>query len=314
MPASALDFARLKQRVCLHQVLLAKGLTGALRPRGSRLIGPCPVHGGDNPRAFVADLGRNLWHCFTRCQGGGDVVELVRRLDHLSYRETARYLARLAQEPVAVDGPRAAAGPGPFRPFIRQLALDSATPWLARKGIAPATAAGFEAGAYHGRGFLDACIGVRLHDPAGQPLGYAGRRLDKHAIARYGKWKLPRGLPKRHLLYGVHHAAAGRHHGLVVVECPWGVMRLAQLGVPAVALLGTQLSPAQHQLLQQFPRVVLMLDGDPAGRDATVRLFQRLGQSVHTQWVYLPAGHDPDDLDDSALAALVPSFSNRSLP
>jgi DNA primase len=305
MPASTLDFARLKQRVSLAQVLTAKGLTGALKQRGSRLIGPCPVHGGDNPRAFVADLGNNLWHCFTRCQGGGDVVELVRRLDHLSYRETARYLARLAQEPLAVDGPRAADGPGPFRPFIRRLALDPATPWLAHKGISPATAARFEAGAYHGCGFLEACIGVRLHDPDGQPLGYAGRRLDTQTIARSGKWKLPRGLPKRHLLYGVHRAVAGRHHGIAVVECPWGVMRLAQLGVPAVALLGTQLSPAQHQLLRQYPRVVLMLDGDPAGRTATVTLLQRLGQSVHTQCVYLPTGYDPDDLDDSPLAALV---------
>jgi len=145
---------------------------------------------------------------------------------------------------------------------------------------------------------------VRLLDPAGQPLGYAGRRLDKQAVARYGKWKLARGLPKRHLLYGFHHAA-GQHHGLAVVECPWGVMRLAQLRIPAVALLGTQLSPAQHQLVRQYPRVLLMLDGDPAGRDATARLFHRLRHFVDTQCVYLPAGHDPDDLDDSALAALV---------
>jgi hypothetical protein len=226
-------------------------------------------------------------------------------MDHLSYRQSACYLAALAQQPSAQGAWRAAPAPGPFRPFTRRLGLDPCAPWLAHKGIAPATAARFEAGAYPGRGFLASCIGVRLHDPAGQPLGYAGRRLDPQAIARYGKWKLPRGMPKQHLLYGFHYSARPDLQGLVLVEGPWAVMRLAQLGVPAVALLGTQLSPAQHQLLRALPQLTLMLDGDQAGRAATERLFHLLRDTLHTQRIYLPADHDPDDLDDASLSALM---------
>ncbi len=71
-------FSHLKRRVSIEAVLNAEGLATSLKRRGQRLVGPCPVHGGDNPQAFVVDLARDLWYCFTRCQGGGDVVELVR--------------------------------------------------------------------------------------------------------------------------------------------------------------------------------------------------------------------------------------------
>jgi DNA primase len=104
------------------------------------------------------------------------------------------------------------------------------------------TARTFEAGAYYGRGFLQGCIGVRFHDPSGHPIGYAGRRLDCDQARTYGKWKLPPGLPKRLILYGFHRIVNLSDRPLCIVEGTWGVMRLHQIGVPAVALLGLYLS------------------------------------------------------------------------
>ena len=92
-----LDFRRLKRQIGIEQVLQAHGLLGSFRQRGERLVGPCPLHGGDNPRAFVVSRSNDLWYCFTGCRAGGDVVELVRRLLRLSYSETAHYLASLAE-------------------------------------------------------------------------------------------------------------------------------------------------------------------------------------------------------------------------
>ena len=48
-----LDFNNLKRTVSIHQVLTARGLASNLRACAGRLVGPCPLHGGDNPRAFV---------------------------------------------------------------------------------------------------------------------------------------------------------------------------------------------------------------------------------------------------------------------
>lgn len=301
MIPSHLDFKRLKQAVTVEQVLADRGLLDHLRRRGSRLVGPCPLHGGDNPTAFVVDGTKNIWQCFTGC-AGGDVVEIARRLTDGTFAGAAHYLAQLAGSPVELVPPdrRRATRRRPqrFQPFTRRLPLDPTAPFLVRKGITQQTARLFQVGAYHGSGMLSGCIGLRLLDPHGQPLGYAGRRLDPVDVNTRGKWVFPPRLPKSTLLYGYFQARYLLHQGVVVVECPWGVLRVTQLGIPAVALLGTSLSPRQRRLLIKLPKVVLLLDGDRAGRRATSSISAQLPNALP---VDLPDGLDPDDLTDESL-------------
>jgi DNA primase len=299
MPPSALAFSHLKRLVSIEQVLTARGIIASLKPRGQRLIGPCPVHHGDHPQAFVVDRAKDLWYCFTQCGGGGDVVALVQRMDHCSYRQVARYLAALAQRSTTPPRAEARAPHRTYQPYTRTLRLDPHAPLLAQKGIRAHTARHFEAGGYPGPGFLQGCVAIRLHDPHGRPLGYAGRRLDPVQARHAGKWKFPPGLPKRELLYGFHRLPAPLPQGLAVVECPWGVMRLAQIGIPAVALLGIHLSRPQRELLRRASPIVLMLDGDPAGRAASRQIADTLNPytAAPVHRIDLPLGLDPDDLE-----------------
>ena len=304
-----LNFQYLKRAVPIEAVLHDKGLSTLVKKRGDQLFGPCPVHGGDNPRAFVVSLKKNLWHCFTQCDAGGDIVDLVRRLDGKTYRQTAQYLASL---PHALPGPSVTSNglsfKKPFRPFTMRLPLNGSITWLKKKGITTETARRFDAGLYQGTGFLNECIGLRLHDLQGRPIGYAGRRLNTEQIKQYGKWKFPHGLPKRDLLYNFHRVRSHLHKGLVVVEGPWGVMRLAQFHIPAVALLGIHLSHTHHDILDKLPKVILMLDGDRAGKEAMVRIRKTLNASTLVQQVNLPTDTDPDDLDDDTLFRVARSF------
>lgn len=303
------DFRILKQSVSIPQVLRHRGLLDLFKTHGEKLVGPCPIHAGDNPNAFVVSLDRNLWYCFSRCTRGGDVVDLVRALDQVSFVEAGDYLASVASlppppTPAAPQSRRSQARSRPFTPFTRKLPLDPTADLLRRKAISPPTASLFETGAYRGRGFLQDCVGVRLHDPSGHPLGYAGRRLIPEHAANYGKWKLPPRLPKSSILYGFHRLQLPAPT-ICVVEDPWSVMRLHQLAIPAVALLGSSLSDAQRHLLAVHPRVVLLLDGDPAGRSAARRIHNTLSPTNDVRVVSLPDGSDPDDLDDDHLANLV---------
>lgn len=305
-----LQFKYLKQIVSIATVLSDKGLAEKFTRQGDRLLGPCPIHHGDNPHAFVVSLSKNLWHCFTRCNTGGDVVDLVRRLKTISYRQIADYLLALTH----TISPPQSCSPSPysnrsFRPFTLRLNLDPFTPWLKNKGIAPESAIHFGAGLYHGPGFLQGCIGVRLHDISGHPVGYAGRRLDPDQVKTYGKWKFPPRLPKSKILYNFHRIRLQLKKGLVIVECPWAVMRLAQLNIPAVALLGIHLSPALYDLLRKIPQVILMLDGDCAGRRATANLINSLKSITRVHYVYLPPNLDPDDLEDDTLSSILKYFS-----
>ena len=298
------NFKYLKARVSIAAVLHDKGLKTAFRKRADQLFGPCPVHGGDNPNAFVISLSKNIWHCFTQCNAGGDVVALVQRLDNKTYRQTAAYLASLANTPKASSLVHQTHMTKAFRPFTKSLTLNASTPWLAKKGISSLTAKRFEAGAYDAPGFLNGCIGVRLHDLQGHPIGYAARRLHPKQVQLYGKWKLPPALPKSALLYNFYRVSSYTHKALVIVEGPWAVMRLAQLNIPAVALLGIHLSPTQRDLLRTIERVILMLDGDCAGRRANTRIQNALEPNTKVHTITLPLDQDPDDLTDNQLSSI----------
>ncbi len=306
MPAD-LDFKYLKRAVSIARVLTDKGLISQFRVRGDKLTGPCPVHGGDNPGAFVVNLSKNVWYCFTGCASGGDVIELVRKMDRIPLGQVARYLSSLAGS-TPVDHRLWSPAAKPFRPFTRRLDLNPYTPFLQQKTIHSKTAQRFEAGAWNRAGFLKDCIGVRLHDPNGNPVGYAGRRLNLLDIKKYGKWKFPTSLPKSSLLYNYHRVRSCIKHGLVVVECPWAVMRLAQLRIAAVALLGTSLSAVQIDLLRKAPQIILMLDGDSAGKNAMRNIGKKLDSLLPIKSFSLPDGLDPDDLNDWQLSKVSSLF------
>jgi DNA primase len=83
------------------------------------------------------------------------------------------------------------------------------------------------------------------------------------------------------------------------------VLRLLALGIPAVALLGVHATRAQLALLASVPKLTLLFDGDPAGREGARTLADRLKGTSQTRIVLVPDGLDPDDLDDLALRSLV---------
>lgn len=303
-----LQFNTLKKIVPIPAVLADKGLLGTFKRQGDRLVGPCPIHGGDNPNAFVVSLSKNLWHCFTGCNGG-DLVDLVRRLDGKNFQHTLQYLRALAgcrQSRLSLPSTT----PKPFTPFVRKLPLDHCTAWLQQKNITPKTAALFEVGAYYGKGFLADSIGIRLHDLHAHPIGYLARRLIPDTIKKYGKYQFPPAFPKSTTLYNYHRIARPLPDRLVITECPWGVMRLHQINIPAVALMGIQLSDNQCGLFEHVKDIVLMLDGDDAGMKATrqikMKLKNRGKNRIHS--ICLPVGTDPDDLTDIELRAEVNPF------
>jgi DNA primase len=305
------SFHFLKTRVSIGQVLATYGLDSRLKGKNDQLIGPCPLHGGDNPTAFRVHLERNLWRCFTAC-GGGDTIDLVRRIHGCSYAQAARHLYRLAENSPSYT---IRTSPGSsrcssYKPFTRTIALNPEVHFLQNvKKILPDTARYFEAGATRSSPFLKNTVAVRLHDIQGRPLGYCGRLLLADQIARFGKWRFPKHFPKAHVLYNAHRAEPFRHEGIIVVECPWAAMRLRQAGLPnAVSLLGTQLFEDQTAWLSRAPGILLLLDGDPAGRDASARIANSLHARTTVYTHLLPQHKEPEDLSEQALASIVRKY------
>ena len=139
-------------------------------------------------------------------------------------------------------------------------------------------------------------------------MGYAGRRLDTGQAKKFGKWKFPPQFPKNQVLFNFHRIQPQLDQTVVVVECPWGAMRLHQLNILAVSLLGTQISEKQCHLLATTSQIVLLLDGDTAGQNAALKISQRLQALTRPYIVPLFNGQDPDDFSDAELLRVVQPF------
>jgi DNA primase len=305
------DFKALKSKIAIDQVLRAYGLDRWLHRKNDYLYGPCPLHRGDNITAFRVHLSRGVWHCFTGC-GGGDIVELVRHIEKCSYAQVARILNRLIEnaEPQPCFQPPLLTKRD-FRPYTQRLFLNPNVPFLQdHKKIFVHTAFTYEAGTSAKSAFLKDMVAVRLYDLTGSPLGYCGRRLDPLEIRKWGKWRFPPNFPKSTVLFNAHRAIPYIQKGIILVECPWAAMRFAQANVKnTVALLGTALSPIQIQWITKAPKVLLMLDGDPAGNKATEHIFAMLKGCLGVTVYRLPDGLEPEDLSDDKIKSIALHYS-----
>ncbi len=67
----------------------------ALKRGGRTFKAACPFHTERTP-SFIVDPTRGTWHCFGACSTGGDVIEFVRRIEGLEFREALKRCADLA--------------------------------------------------------------------------------------------------------------------------------------------------------------------------------------------------------------------------
>jgi DNA primase len=73
-----------------------------------------------------------------------------------------------------------------------------------------------------------------------------------------------------------------------------------------VALMVSCLSEAQEKLLlERFRKLVLMLDGDQAGRRASQQLAARLGGKVSLSLMQVPSGRQPDQLSSEEIERIL---------
>jgi DNA primase len=311
------DFRMLKQSVSIEQVLAAYRV-GLKRVGRHQLRGRCPLptHGSERSRqSFSVDTAKNVWACHsTSCcevrQGrvGGNVLDLVAWLEGCSIRDAGLRLQdhecgwradiRVCEEQLASKGSSGISSPDPVPPLRFSLHLHW-HPYLEQRGISPSTAAWFGIGYYAGSGFLRQRIVFPIHDNKGQLIAYAGRSMDDSEP----RYLFPPGFRKSQVVFNLHRAGAGSGGCAIVVEGFFDCLRVHQAGYRnVVALLGISLSEMQEKLLlERFQRLVLMLDGDEAGRRASQQLATRLCGKVSLSMAGVPSGRQPDQLSSEEI-------------
>ncbi len=308
------DFAALKSSVPLAP-LLRRYQVRLRRSGRDQYRGPCPIHRGEGPEAFHANLRRNIFHCFS-CGAGGSVLDFVAAMEGCDLREAALRLRQdaLIPEKAAADLRRreqlvtkGRGAPAPLRFSLR--GVDSTHAYLAARGIQRPTAEEFGVGFYRGPGIFGGRLVIPIHDDRGMLVAYCGRALDD-AEPRY---RFPPGFAKSQILFNFHRAAAANKSAVVLVEGFFDCFKLHQAGVRSVvALMGSALYESQQRLLlDRFQRVFLMLDADAAGRRATTELTARLRPQCSVQVIHLPPDTQPDQMTTQQIRNVLWSYGNR---
>jgi DNA primase len=148
-------------------------------------------------------------------------------------------------------------------------------------------------------------IAIPIHDEAGCLVAYAGRWAAEDIPEGQPRYLLPRGFQKQLVLFNLHRVKGER--SLVIVESYWSVFRLASLAVPAVALMGRELSitHVEHLTGAEVDHVQLMLDGDSPGRLATAKMVSELARHFFVRDLELPDSMKPHSAPEEILQRLI---------
>lgn len=268
----------------------------------NRLSGCCPIHQGDNPNAFHVDLGKNLFNCFTHC-GGGSIFDFVMKKEKLSFYNAASkiwniFYSSSERQKMKQDN---AKEKQELTLMNLRLKLQHDHSYLRKRNISPQLARYFQMG-FCQYGIMKNRIAIPVFDIQNRIVAYCGRAVEQDI---YPKYLFPKNFNKSCHLFNIQHITPHAPHTpqhqkpVFIVEGFFDCIHIVKLGFDAVALMGSSISQQQLTLLKEINRFyILMLDGDEAGKKATIKISNKMAQFKLTfKTVYLTLVKEPELLD-----------------
>lgn len=337
-----IDFRAVRAAVSMETVLTRYGVK-VYRVNKDHVRGKCPLPthtSKESKLSFVANTTKHVWSCKSascvaarQARTGGNVLDFVAIMEGCSVREAAEKLVEWFEIPAAspenIPGVRKGTAPknrgdsmtdpeqseppekdsgeppsatpenSPLKFTLK--GIDPGHPYLANRGMTRETAEFFGAGFFPGKGTMQGRVVIPIHNAAGELIAYAGRSIDDSEP----RYRLPDAFKKSLVLYNLHRLG-DLADTVIVVEGFFGAMWVHQCGFPnVVGLMGSSLSDEQEKLLAQFKRVILLLDGDAAGREATSQIGVRLMRRTFVTALDLPCDGQPDKLSQDGLRRLL---------
>jgi DNA primase len=274
---------------------------------GNELIVFCPYHNNTRTPAGEISKESGRFFCFG-CQVTKSLEEFVMTISGRTYFESVRYIRAKDQETDLTSViNKTLYSPPDFIQFdellIKRLnnqAMESprAVRYFEGRKITKESMAKFALGYSEKQD----SVTVPMHNHEGMCLGFVARTIE-------GKdFKNTPGLPKSKILFNLNRIKTSST--VYVVESSFDAIRLDQVGFPAVATLGANVSVSQIRLLEKyFNNVVLIADNDEAGVIMTEKLIEKLGSLVTV--VNLEKQYkDIGDMDDESIRKLEFQFDN----
>jgi DNA primase len=238
----------------------------------------CPFHNNHRTPAGEVQKDSGMFFCFS-CQKSADLIELVMHTSGRTYFESARFIKskeKLTNLTTEID--KVLVKEETYKAFdeliIKRLhnglvASERAKNYFTYRKIQKPSCIKFSLGYSEKQDMVT----VPVHSPDGIPLGFVGRSIE-------GKdFKNTPGLPKSKTLFNLHRVK--KSDRVYVVESTFDAIRLDQVGLPAVATLGANVSSTQIELLQKyFNNIIVIADNDEAGGNMKDRIVEKLSTRV----------------------------------
>lgn len=284
----------------------------------------CAIHGGNNPNAFIWNKENNLWYCHTGDCGGGDALELIRKIEDISFKDAIFTAANIFD--LNINGMSV--------PTSRDRLKIEQNKWLKKmekenKLKQPIEEYKLPYTKYHDSSPFFNRFSQNIIDFYGAkfctlfPLEESLLK-DKMVIPLYKngiivgvslrdmhngfpKWiHQPKGIKVSNFLYNYDNAVAAIDRGveeIILTEGIFDVWAYHRIGIDnVVAIFGSNISTVQiEEILKLNVSVTLSFDADDAGKKATEKAILALKNKTILKKIELPEGYDPCDCTENEL-------------
>lgn len=298
-----------------QQILeVVKSLSIDCREYGNRLIGPCPVHNGDNPTAFNINIDESSeyfgnWFCNTQgCHKDNyDITGLVKLMLGCDWKTAQSIIKidRAQSDDIIKFFSKEKKG---FRylcskEYVRSKLMIPPDYYI-KRGFSKEILEEFDVGLctdkttlMRNRVVFPVYIGDKM-------IGCTGRTV----VNDPSKWIVSKGFSKSHHLYGFWKTEEfiRKSQTIILVEGQGDVLKLYESGIKNVAgIFGTALSEAQEFLIQKTGalNLVILMDDDEAGRKAREDIRKKMSFLFNVYDVY--SQKDPGDMTRDEIEEII---------
>lgn len=227
---------------------------------GDEAMVRCIVH-DDSKASCQFNVRTGLWHCFA-CSEGGSIKRMCRELGITVFADPEPDLEDIYAKLKELKQPSRKGQPKTVPESLLKR-YNIPTGYWAGRGFTKEVVKAFDLGSDP----MNDLVTIPLRDEQGRLLGVIKRYLADDIDLRY---KYPKGFKRSLNLFASWMIEASPTDKVAICEGSLDAIRCWMAGIPAVAVYGSSISPAQVRLLRRLGvgQVVLFFDNDKAGKKA----------------------------------------------
>lgn len=280
----------------------------------------CAIHGGNNPTGFVWNKENDLWFCYTGNCGGGDIFDLIQKIENINFKEAVYKAAEILELDVS----------GMTLNLEKNRILNEQKQWLLlqhkkiSKNIIKKYEIPFSKYTEENENFTRFENGTikfynskfchlfptensMLYNKLVIPLTENGECVGvalRDTTGKFNpKWMYqPPKLKVGNLLYNLENATQTikekELNEIILVEGIFDVWAYHEVGIDnVVAVFGSSVSEEQYKKLMKLGvGITLSFDNDDAGNKCKEKAVKLFKNKTELKTINLPSGCDPDDV------------------